>query len=221
MPVILSDMPTPAPGFILRPYRPSDLNALYRICLETGDTGEDATHLYSDPKLLGELYAAPYATYAPDLTFVLEDETGVCGYILGTLETEAFDGWLERTWFPPLRERYPIPTGNAKAWSRDEHVIRQFYEHRTPDEALLGAYPSHLHIDLLSRAQGSGNGRALMETFLDALRAKGSPGVHLGTSPQNVRAERFYLKMGFTELRRVEPHSLVMGQKLTESLAQR
>ncbi len=204
-------------GFHIRPYRPGDLEALYRICLETGDTGEDATHLYRDPGVLGELYAAPYAVHEPDLTFVVEDAEGVCGYILGTLDTPAFDRWLEAEWFPALQQRHPKPTGQRETWTRDEHVVSVFYEARSPSDALLAEYPSHLHIDLLPRAQGSGNGRALMETFLAALREKGSPGVHLGTSPQNVRAERFYLKMGFSELIRREPHTLVMGQRLEDA----
>ncbi len=207
-------MPTPAPGFSIRLYHPDDLDALYRICLETGDTGEDATRLYGNPKLLGELYAAPYPTREPDLTFVLEDDVGACGYVLGTLDTKAFDTWMEEVWFPPLRERYPKPGGDAEGWTKDQRIIGEFYEDRSENDDLLTEYPSHLHIDLLARAQGSGNGRALMETFLAALKEKGSSGVHLGTSPQNVRAERFYLKMGFQELKREEPHTLIMGQSL-------
>ena len=204
-------MPAPAPGFTIRPYHPEDLDALYDICLKTGDTGEDATHLYDDPKLLGHLYAAPYAVLEPDLTFVLEDGAGVCGYILGAFDSKTFYERLEAEWLPPLRKQYPEPTGDEESWSRDERLIHQFYH--------LGAtyppdYPSHLHIDLLPRAQGSGNGRALMETFLAALMDKGSPGVHLGTSPKNVRAERFYLRMGFHELKRREPYHLVMGKHL-------
>lgn len=210
-------MPTPAPGFRVRPFRPGDLEALYRICLETGDNGEDATQLYNDPKLLGELYAAPYAVREPELTFVSEDDAGVCGYILGVFDSETFDRWLEREWFPPLRKRYPRPSGNPKTWTRDERLVSAFYENRSDEGDLLGAYPSHLHIDLLARAQGRGNGRALMETFLAALTERGSPGVHLGTSPQNRRAEQFYLRMGFQELRRLEPHHLTMGKKLEAS----
>ena len=204
-------MPTPAPGFRVRPFRPDDLEALYRICLETGDNGEDATHLYRDPKLLGELYAAPYAVREPELTFVLEDGEGVCGYILGAFDTGAFERWLEREWFPPLRERYPRPEGDNATWTNYDWVVSEFYEDRSDHDDLLADYPAHLHIDLLPRAQGRGNGRALMETFLAALTERGSPGVHLGTSPQNVRAERFYLRMGFYELRRDEPHHLTMG----------
>jgi ribosomal protein S18 acetylase RimI-like enzyme len=209
-----SSMPTPAPGFTVRPYRPEDLDALYDICLKTGDTGEDATALYDDPKLLGHLYAAPYATLEPDLTFVLEDSKGVCGYILGAFDSKTFYERLEREWFPALREQYVNPVSNPETWTRDEHLIEQFYESRPDDDALLTDYPSHLHIDLLPRAQGSSNGRALMETFLEALQAKGSPAVHLGTSPQNLRAEQFYKKMGFIELKRREPHTLIMGKRL-------
>jgi hypothetical protein len=36
----------------IRPYRPSDLDALYRICLLTGDEGQDATSLFADPHLV-------------------------------------------------------------------------------------------------------------------------------------------------------------------------
>jgi ribosomal protein S18 acetylase RimI-like enzyme len=207
-------MPTPAPGFSIRPYEPKDLDALYDICLKTGDTGEDATHLYRDPKLLGHLYAAPYATLEPDLTFVLADDEGTYGYILGAFDSKTFYERLKREWFPALHEQYVKPVGNPETWTRDERLIKQFYESRPDDDVLLKDYPSHLHIDLLPRVQGSSNGRALMETFLAALQAKGSPAVHLGTSPENVRAERFYKKMGFAELKRCEPHTLVMGKRL-------
>lgn len=207
-------MLTPAPGFSIRSYHPNDLDTLYDICLKTGDTGEDATELYDDPKLLGHLYAAPYAVLEPDLTFVLENSAGVCGYILGALDSREFDERLEREWFPALREQYPQPASDPKTWTRDKRIINGFYEDRSDNDDLLTDYPSHLHIDLLPHAQGRGNGRALMETFLEALKAKGSPGVHLGTSPQNVRAERFYKKMGFHELKRHEPHSLIMGKRL-------
>jgi hypothetical protein len=45
---------------ILRGYRPGDQGHLYRICLQTGDHGTDATAQFRDPDLLGHVYAAPY-----------------------------------------------------------------------------------------------------------------------------------------------------------------
>jgi ribosomal protein S18 acetylase RimI-like enzyme len=63
-------------------------------------------------------------------------------------------------------------------------------------------YPSHAHIDLLPRAQGRGHGRHMMEQLLAALRRHGSPGVHLGVSVANTRAQGFYTHLGFRELTR-------------------
>src|SRR6516225_9035589 len=47
----------------IRPYRPGDLDALYEICLLTGDGGQDATSLFADPMLLGHFFAAPYGLF--------------------------------------------------------------------------------------------------------------------------------------------------------------
>ena len=80
----------------IRPYRPGDLDALYQICLLTGDGGQDATSLFADPMLLGHFFAAPYGLFAPSLAFVLEDGQGVGGYILGALDTRAFTGTYPR-----------------------------------------------------------------------------------------------------------------------------
>jgi len=43
----------------IRPYLPSDLDALYRICLLTGDDGQDASSLYKDPRLPGHFSRLP------------------------------------------------------------------------------------------------------------------------------------------------------------------
>ena len=46
---------------MIRPFRASDLEALYAISLATGHEGGDAAHLYADPKLMGHIYATSYA----------------------------------------------------------------------------------------------------------------------------------------------------------------
>ena len=70
---------------VVRPYRPSDLPALYDICLKTADNGADATHLYGDHRVVGEIFAAPYAVLEPDHALVAEDAEGIAGYILGAV----------------------------------------------------------------------------------------------------------------------------------------
>jgi GNAT superfamily N-acetyltransferase len=186
---------------IIRRYRSGDLRDLYRICLETGNGGGDATALYRDPDLLGHIYAAPYGVLEPALAFVAEDEAGVGGYSLGALDTPAFARRLEAAWWPPLRLRYaePDPAGRDR-WTPDELAAYLIHHPWHIDEELVASYPSHLHIDLLPRLQGRGNGRRLMAAQLAALRERGSSGVHFHVNAANRRAVGFYRHLGFSEL---------------------
>ncbi len=197
-------------GFVIRPYRPADLPELYRICLLTGDSGADASGLYQDPELLGHFYAAPYGVHEPDLTFVLTDEQGVCGYVLGCSDSHNFAAWMESEWLPPLRQKYPLPT--ADDTSKDAAMIRLIHKGYIPSR-WADAYPAHLHIDLLPRAQGHGLGRKLMNTFLGRLRKCKVPGVHLGVGRRNVGAVAFYQRTGF-ELLEEFPWGFEYGLKL-------
>lgn len=199
----------------LRPASPADRAALYRICLETADSGADGTHLYRDPLLVGHIYAGPYLEFAPEYTFVLEDGGGVCGYVLGVADTPAFEARLEGEWWPALRAQYPDPV-NVPPDERtpDERLTHLIHHPSLHDPVLLAGYPSHLHIDLLPRAQGQGQGRRLLERLFSSLRESGSPGVHLGVGGRNTRAQDFYRHLGFRELRRLPGGSLVMGLRL-------
>ena len=181
-------------AFAIRPFAPPDLPALYRICLLTGDSGNDATALYRDPELLGHYYAAPYAVLEPDLCFVLTVGGEPCGYVLGTCDTEGFNARAEREWFPALRAQLPRPPEDDLA--ADANLLRLIHAgySQHPD---LREYPAHLHIDLLPLAQRKGWGRKLIGRFLEALRERGAPAVHLGVSERNTRAIAFYERVGF------------------------
>ena len=201
--------------FTIRPATPADLGDFYRICLETGDSGLDATGLYADPQLLGHVYAAPYLLHAPDFAFVLQDEAGAAGYVIGVPDSQAFEATLDREWWPALRERYPDPAAIPPAErSRDQRMMHLIHHpHRTPDD-LMAEYPAHLHIDLLPRAQGGGNGRRMMDALFGALRQAGVPGVHLGVGARNERAQAFYRRLGFTDLSRGD-WGATMGLRFT------
>lgn len=185
----------------IRPVREGDLPALYEICLVTGNSGGDATHLYRDPKLVGHLYAAPYAVLEPGSAFVVEDEAGVGGYIVGARDTLAFEALMEERWWPKLRPDYPPPTGEPAGWDLDQMRAWQIHNPRPPPKRITDPYPSHLHINLVPRLQGRGLGKALIDTWLTRMRQLGSPGIHLGVSHANHRAIRFYRAYGLEEFR--------------------
>ena len=195
----------------IRHVRASDRDAVYDICLRTADAGDDGTLLYADPQLPGHVWAGPYVALEPQHAFVVDDDGRAIGYVLGALDSRAFEAELERTWWPPLRVQYPL---DGAATAPGDRIARHLIHHPPrADETIVGDFPSHLHIDLLPVAQGRGNGRRLIDRLLDSLRADGSRGVHLGVSRRNLRAPEFYRALGFEELLADDRH-LVFGMRL-------
>lgn len=189
------DLDTVTAPATIRRYRPEDLPALYDICLRTGRNGGDATALYPDPMLLGAVFAAPYATLEPELTFVVDDGQRAVGYILGTADTSTYVRRFREEWLPTQAARFPEPTGEIG--TDDERIRSMLHNVERILHPETAEYPAHLHIDLLPSHQHGGFGRALMTRFTDELAQRGVPGVHLATSEANVNAVAFYQRLGF------------------------
>ena len=187
-------------SYQIRPYNTSDHDTVYEICLKTGNSGKGAEHLHDDPMILGHIYAGPYITLEPESAFVLEDEMGVCGYIIGALNTQSFFNKVKSDWLPDVRKQYTDPSESSKPWNKDEECIHLLFHPEIPLD--LPDYPSHLHIDLLPRAQGKGLGRKMMDHFMTNIKKRGSVGLHLGLGIENHRAFKFYKKYGMKELKR-------------------
>jgi ribosomal protein S18 acetylase RimI-like enzyme len=189
---------------IIRPYLPGDEPGAYYVCLKTGDHGKDGEPFYrDDPEALGRIFVGPYLAYEPALSLILEDQQGLCGYALGAFDSRAFYARYEAEWRRELCARFPEPQGDPSQWSRVQQVYSWYHnpDYYCPEP--YDAYPAHMHIDLLERAQGRGYGRLMMEQIMELLRRKGSPGVHLGVSAVNSPALGFYHRLGFRELIRI------------------
>lgn len=198
-------------GEIVRKFQEEDRSALYHVCLATGDSGASALHLYDQKDMLGEIYVGPYLSFQPDLSFTLFQD-GVAGYALAALDTRKFEEILSKQWWPDILEKY----NNLSPENFNEREKNLFGYIQNPPlrpKTIVDDYPSHLHIDLLEKAQGRGIGKSMMVLMLETLRAKGSPGVHLGMGAQNSRAFTFYSKLGFTLLDKNDDE-WTMGLKL-------
>jgi protein O-GlcNAcase/histone acetyltransferase len=195
--------PRPA---ILRRARPEDLPGCARVCLETGDHGGDGTPYYTDdPDALARIYVAPYLELEPELAHVLEDEAGICGYVLAAIDSRTFYAAYEARCRPRLVTVFPEPAGDPATWTRAQRVHHAYHhpDYHCPEP--YADYPAHAHIDLSPRAQGLGHGGLLMRQILAELARRGAPGVHLGVSGRNPRALSFYARLGFVELERRGP----------------
>lgn len=208
----------PMSDCIIRLARAGDWSGAYRVCLKTGDYGKDGEPFYrDDPDALGRIFVGPYLAFEPELSLILEDEGGICGYALGAMDSRAFYHRYEQEWRPRLCAQFPEPSGDPQSWTRAQ-LAHHWYHH--PDYYCpepYEQYPSHLHIDLLPQAQGCGHGRRMIERLLELLGQRGSPGVHLGMSALNSKAFGFYQRLGFRELERTgtgTESSIYMGRAL-------
>ena len=123
---------------VVRSYDPGsaqDKAALFRVCLETGDSGADATQQYpADPDALGLRWVGPYLDLEPQLAFALEEpaSSAVHGYALGCLDTNSFMERLEASYLPPLRAdaRFalePFASKPRAEWSAEQEVYFEFH----------------------------------------------------------------------------------------------
>jgi GNAT superfamily N-acetyltransferase len=186
----------------LRRFRSGDLNALYAISLATGHQGGDASHLYEDAKLIGHVYSAPYALLEPTLVLVVVDGDEVVGFAAGAIDTLQWEDVLERNWWPALRRRYPDPDeASSASWTADQRRAAAIHHPERAPRDVVNAYPAHLHLNLLPRAQGEGIGLMLLKAWLELASKRGAAAVHVGVNRANPRALRFWNKNSFKELK--------------------
>jgi ribosomal protein S18 acetylase RimI-like enzyme len=208
-------------SFTIRLARPADRAAAYYVCLKTGDHGRDGEPFYrDDPDALGRMFVGPYLAYEPELSLVVEDDGGVCGYCLAALDSRAFYARYDHEWRRRLCEQFPAPSGDPATWTRAAMVHSWYHQpdYFCPEPYEL--YPSHMHIDLLDRARGQGVGRRMIEQLMDELHKRGSPGTHLNVSVLNTPAMAFYRRLGFHELTRTGTStsgSVHLGKTFTDS----
>ena len=187
---------------VLRPYRASDLDALYEICLLTGDSGQDAAPLHNDRKVIGELYAAPYGVLEPEHVFVAEDAQGVAGYIVGTHDTTAFEARQTREWWPQLRRHYTEVAPDSLT-AADRMRTKAIDEPGSNPADIVFRYPAHIHMNLLTRLRGQRVGTGLLQLWIEQAKAAGVSGIHLGANAKNIGGVAFWTRSGFEPLQTI------------------
>lgn len=177
----------------------ADQERLYEICVLTGDSGKDATRIFKQPQLLGDIWVGPYLQLSPEHCFVVQSDTGeVLGYCIATIETTSFETVATATWWPEKQLAYVKPDEARKeSWSRDERLAHLIHNPLQSPTEILQEYPSHAHINLVSEMQGKGWGKKLITTMENSLRSAGSVGVHLILSSKNLNALAFYQAVGY------------------------
>ncbi|CAN9509452.1 unnamed protein product [Ophioblennius macclurei] len=201
----------------VRPYHSKDKVELYRMVrqLHLRTQGGQESSI-AHPDIIGDRCLGPCLALCPEYSFVLEDELGVCGCVLGISDVRSFAKRCQASWIPAMRDKYPPKAGNTHTNAQDLIQLMEEDQGEYPD-SLLYHFPSQLRLDALPELVDVSVSRTLLTSLLTALKANGSQGVFCEVQPTDRQRLEFLTKLGFLEILRGEARSregVVLGRLL-------
>jgi ribosomal protein S18 acetylase RimI-like enzyme len=182
----------------IRPYQPSDRQAVWTLAADTAFFGAPVEAFMEDRALYCAAFVTYYTDYEPEWLWVAEVEGAVAGYVMGCGDNRRrWQTWCVRIMPTVLRQclRRRCRIG-AKTLRYTYRLLRAALAGQLP-AVPLDQFPAHLHIGVAAASRGQGIGRALIETCLAQFWATGIGGIHLVTTDRNQAACRLYESLGF------------------------
>lgn len=189
--------------YTIRPYLASDEAAVYEVCRKTCDDGGDGSEVFPDyPNLIGDKLVGGFLCLSPEYCFVVEDESGVCGYALAALDAQQFQKKLEMAWITELCSKYPAPKkDNGEMMTPSEEIISSFHNYKcTMPEEVYKHHPSVVRMGILSTVSDLSVPKRLLACVLSTLKANGSHGLFSEVNVGDKTVLEFYSKLGFLEI---------------------
>ncbi|XP_038152347.1 protein O-GlcNAcase isoform X2 [Cyprinodon tularosa] len=204
--------------YTIRPYYPKDEAAVYKICKEMYCEGmEDEPFAEEEPDLIGDRLVGGLLTVSSDYGFVLEDDEGICGYALGTVDVKPFIKKCKLSWIPFMQEKYHKPDCE-KDLSEAEKMILSFHEEEEGlPESFLSNFPSLIKVDIHAKVTDPSVAKSMMGCLLSSLKANGSHGAFCKVRQTDKRMMEFYSKLGCFEVAKMDGFPkdiIIMGRSL-------
>ncbi|KAG9341048.1 hypothetical protein JZ751_019802 [Albula glossodonta] len=204
--------------YSIRPYFPKDEPSVYKICREIYNEGLGGVPFSEqEPDLIGDRLVGGFLTLSPDYGFVLEDEEGICGYALGTVDVKPFVKKCKMSWIPSMQEKYNKPD-SEKDLSEAEKMMLSFHEEEEVlPESFLSNFPSLIKVDIQAKVTDPSVAKSMMGCLLSSLKANGSHGAFCEVRQMDKRMLDFYSKLGCFEVAKMEGFPkdvIIMGRSL-------
>ncbi|GFY71708.1 protein O-GlcNAcase [Trichonephila inaurata madagascariensis] len=190
--------------YTIRPYLPTDETQVYNVCRRTCDDGMDGSEVFPEyPDLIGDKLVGHFLCLSPEYCFVVEDESGICGYALAALDARQLKTKCEMCWIPELLAKYPAPKkGNGEMLTPAEEIIASFYNRQKvgPPDVVYVHHPSTLRMNILPTVNDPSVPKRMLTCILSTLKANGSHGVFVDVTVGDKNIVDFFSKLGFFEI---------------------
>ncbi len=182
----------------IRPYTPTDREALLKIAADTAFFGDPIEIYLEDRRVFLDLFYRYYTDFEAQHSWVATVDQQVVGFLTGGTDSNRQQEFFQQRLLPQflalfLKGHYQ--TG-PKTWAYLWNMLKG----RWKKKAVLvdtEKYPAHLHVNVDSAWRGYGIGRKLMRTYFDQLIEENIPGVYLETTNENQIACQLYERLGF------------------------
>lgn len=189
-------------SFSIRSYRPSDREAVRRLCCQTGFLGEPIDPVYEDRQLFADFLTTYYTDKEPESSFVFEVDGEIRGYLLGSrkpLRNQLYAFGQNIFLFFKALGRY------LRYNDRSRRFIRWTLVHGWREVPAAPRRVPHFHINLLPDARKISTTRALISAYLSYLYRCGEKRVYGQiVTFESRRGEKMFERYGFKVLNRAE-----------------
>ncbi|TCP43399.1 acetyltransferase (GNAT) family protein [Tamaricihabitans halophyticus] len=173
----------------------AELRRLFRVAGE----GSPTESLWGHPESEAAIYLEPYLELEPESLFVAVRDGALVGYLTGCVDGAKFPG-EDKLMAQAIKDhRLILRRGPVRFFARAMADSLSAAIRRQPKSGELNdrRWPAHLHINVAPAARGTGAAEGLLAHWQRRLRELDSPGCYLQTLTENVRAVRFFSRMGF------------------------
>jgi hypothetical protein len=189
----------------IRPYSPSDRQAVREICCDTGFMGKPIDPVYIDRDAFADFFTRYYTDKEPENALVAEDEGRVVGYLLGCLDFNSVNRkqlWLIITRTVPkilgriITLQYNMASIKFLSWFLFKAAGQ------TPKSVPEAA---HFHINMYTEFRTGIAGRRLIFPFVNRVAKLGFKGVYGQMQVyEDRRSEKVFERYGFKFIDRKE-----------------
>ncbi len=199
-------------GILIRPFEPSDRQAVRDICCDGADQGKPIEGLFPDREVAADILTGYYTDHEPGSTFVAQRGGAVVGYVNGCFDNRHYG--LVMFWII-------VPCALLKAVVRKTVFKKEFWVlinglARNGQRLLVWrqesfhSHEGHMHIGVVPAGRGHGVGARLVQTLLAAAQARGVDRITASVHGANVPARGFFEHLGFA-LAKSYPMVMVRG----------
>ena len=189
----------------IRPYSPSDRQAVRKICCDTGFMGNPIDPVYIDRDAFADFFTRYYTDIEPESALVAVDEDRVVGYLLGCLRYNSVN---RQTLWIILTRTVPKILGRVLAfrYNRASFKFLSWFLFKASGEtpnSVPGA--AHFHVNMYKEYRTGIAGRRLIFPFVNSVAKKGIKGVYGQMQVyEDRRSEKAFERYGFKFMDRKE-----------------